>query len=208
MSGDTNEMDRPKVFGIGFHKTGTTSLAAALNVLGYRVTGPNWVDEPRIAELVHELAFDLVPQYDAFQDNPWPLLYRELDERYPGSKFVLTVRDPQEWMTSAKRHFGAAETSMRRWIYGHGSPLGHEDVYLARYKAHYTEVFDYFRVREQDLLVMDIANGDGWDTLCPFLDFRAPRSPFPHRNQAARREQHQGRSQVATWLRGLLPRQP
>ncbi len=28
---------RPKVFGIGFHKTGTTSLGRALRALGYRV---------------------------------------------------------------------------------------------------------------------------------------------------------------------------
>ncbi|MEE2776427.1 MAG: sulfotransferase [Acidobacteriota bacterium] len=29
-----------KVFGIGFHKTGTSSLGAALEVLGYRVRAP------------------------------------------------------------------------------------------------------------------------------------------------------------------------
>jgi hypothetical protein len=32
---------KTKVFGIGFHKTATTSLAKALSYLGYRVTGPN-----------------------------------------------------------------------------------------------------------------------------------------------------------------------
>jgi UDP-N-acetylmuramate-alanine ligase len=38
-----------KVFCIGFHKTGTTSLAVALKTLGYRVTGPNGVHDPDIA---------------------------------------------------------------------------------------------------------------------------------------------------------------
>src|SRR5215472_9937783 len=41
---------KTKVFGIGFHKTATTSLAKALSYLGYRVTGPNWVDNPNPAE--------------------------------------------------------------------------------------------------------------------------------------------------------------
>jgi hypothetical protein len=41
---------KTKVFGIGFHKTATTSLATALSYLDYRVTDPNWVDNPNIAE--------------------------------------------------------------------------------------------------------------------------------------------------------------
>ena len=60
----------PKVFCIGFHKTGTTSLAVALRQLGYRVTGHNGVSDADIAEKVYEMAYGLVEQYDAFQDNP------------------------------------------------------------------------------------------------------------------------------------------
>jgi len=48
-----------KVFGIGFHKTATTSLAKALSYLGYRVTGPNWVYDPNPAEKVYKMAFEL-----------------------------------------------------------------------------------------------------------------------------------------------------
>ena len=61
---------KTKVFGIGFHKTATTSLAKALSYLGYRVTGPNWVDNPNIAEEVYEMAFEFAHKFDAFQDNP------------------------------------------------------------------------------------------------------------------------------------------
>ena len=83
-----------KVFGIGFHKTGTTSLALALRQLGYSVTGPNGVNDPNISQNARALVRDLVDQFDAFQDNPWPILFRELDEWYPNSKFVLTLREP------------------------------------------------------------------------------------------------------------------
>jgi hypothetical protein len=81
-----------KVFGIGFHKTGTTSLARALTYLGYRFTGPNGLAKPNIAKDVYQMAYSLATEFDPFQDNPWPLLYRELDERFPCSKFVLTIR--------------------------------------------------------------------------------------------------------------------
>ncbi len=48
--------------------------------------------DPNIADRAHPMAFKLVEQYDAFQDNPWPMLYRELDRTFAGSKFILTVR--------------------------------------------------------------------------------------------------------------------
>jgi hypothetical protein len=76
---------KTKVFGIAFHKTTTTSLAKALTHLGYGVTDPNWVDNPNIAEKVYKLASDLANRFDAFQDNPWRILYKEV-ERKPPSK--------------------------------------------------------------------------------------------------------------------------
>ena len=175
---------KSKVFGIGFHKTGTTSLAEALSILGYRVTGPNGTENPNIADEVREMAWRLAEEFDAFQDNPWPILYRELDERYPGSKFILTRRPTDRWIKSICRHFGAVESPMRRWIYGVGAPLGNEDLYVARYERHNREVLEYFRNRPDDLLVMDLSQGDGWEQLCPFLGHGIPFQPFPHENRA------------------------
>jgi hypothetical protein len=185
-------LNRQKVFGIGFHKTGTTSLAAALEHLGYRVTGPNGVHDPDIAENVHDMARKILDEYDAVQDNPWPLLFRELDEWYPGSRFILTRRDPDKWISSVTRHFGSDDTPMRAWIYGVGHPEGHEETYLARFRRHYEQVEAYFRHRPQDLLSMDLTAGDGWDELCPFLGVPVPATPFPHRNPASAREEKGG----------------
>ena len=170
-----------KVFGVGFHKTGTTSLRDALRILGYRVTGPNFTQEQRLEHLLLRAA-ELAEQYDGFQDDPWPLLFREMDQRFPDSKFVLTVRDPDEWYMSVLRHFGDKNSSMRKFIYGIGHPKDNEHIYKTRVEAHNREVMDYFASRPEDLLVMDLTNGDGWDKLCPFLGHPAPQSPFPHAN--------------------------
>ena len=182
----------PKIFCIGFHKTGTSSLALALERLGYRVTGPNGVHDPEIARNVLPMVQRLVSEFDAFQDNPWPIVYRHLDQAYPGSKFILTLREPSAWLRSAVNHFGAEETPMRKWIYGVGAPRGHEDVYLRRYTGHNAEVMQHFRDRPQDLLVMDLARGDGWPELCSFLGRDVPDVPFPHANQAEVRQALQG----------------
>lgn len=177
-----------KVFCLGFHKTGTTSLAFALKALGYKVTGPNGINDPDIGRNVLPMAYDLVDKFDAFQDNPWPIIYRELDINYPGSKFILLLRDPHSWIKSQVKHFGREETPMRTWIYGVGCPEGNEDIYLNRFTHHNKDVIDYFSDRPRDLLVMDLAKGDGWDMLCPFLDVDIPPMDFPHANTSSDRE--------------------
>lgn len=178
-----------KIFCIGFHKTGTTSLSFALNTLGYRVTGPNGVDDPDISSNVLQMVDDLVRRYDAFQDNPWPIAYKELDRKYPGSKFILTLRDSDAWIDSQVRHFGRQETPMRKWIYGVGCPQGNEEIYLEVFERHNMEVLDYFKDRPHDLLVMNLAKRDGWEKLCPFLGVRIPDVEFPHANKATDRGQ-------------------
>ncbi len=178
-----------KVFCIGFHKTGTTSLAIALEELGYKVTGPNSTNDPNISENVYQMADELVQQYDAFQDNPWPIIYQELDQKYPGSKFILTIRSTESWIESQLKHFGTQETQMRKWIYGVGAPKGNEEVYIKRFERHNQEVLAYFKDRPQDLLFLDFTKGDGWNKLCNFLDKEIPQIPFPHANQAKTREQ-------------------
>ena len=175
-------MTRPKVFGIGFHKTGTSSLRDALDQLGYRVRGVFGKSDPDIGANALPRALTIVPKFDAFQDNPWPILFRELDQHFPGSKFILTERDTDSWLRSALKHFGGGSSWMRRWIYGVGSPIGHEDVYVERYERHNREVKEYFAARPDDLLVFRISEGEGWERLCPFLGLEVPAGDFPHSN--------------------------
>ena len=159
---------RAKVFCIGFHKTGTTSLAVALKALGYRVTGPNGVRDPDIRRTALPMALQLVDEHDAFRDNPWPMLYREMDRLRPGSRFILTTRASDAWIASQVRHLGERSTPMRAWIYGAGHPQGNERTYVEVFERHTADVLDYFYARPNDLLVMDLAAGDGWQRLCPF----------------------------------------
>ena len=173
----------PKVFGIGFHKTGTKSLAKALTTMGYRVTGPNATRQIDIAQSAMDIALNLVEHYDAFQDNPWPLLYKQLDQRIPNSKFILTIRDSEGWINSVCNYFGQRETPMRQWIYGSGSPIGNESLYLAKYQGHNQKVIQYFQHREKDLLVVNLIEQPAWQPLCQFLGKQVPDIAFPHINQ-------------------------
>lgn len=182
---------RPKVFCIGFQKTGTTSLYAALERLGYRtaaVAGRDWTAE-RLAAEGAALCIDTARNYDAAQDMPWPIFFRELDAAYPGSKFILTVRDPGKWFASIEGHFGANEGEMQAFVYGRdaAAPAGNKARYLETLGAHEVAVRAHFADRPGDLLVMDLEAGDGWAKLCAFLGAPVPAEPFPARNKASDR---------------------
>ena len=92
-----------KVFCVGGWKTGTNSIYQALNILGYR-TGKllNGSKKPKIGWI----EFIKKSKYDAFTDNPIGFFYKELDEFYPTSKFILTVRDPDSYFRSYFNYLG------------------------------------------------------------------------------------------------------
>jgi hypothetical protein len=177
------------VFGIGGPKTGTSSLARAFELLGFRHKG--W--DPALWELFErgelEPIFAVAARFESFDDGPWngADFYRLLDERFPGSKFVLTVRDAAEWSGSHERHFsdqGLRRIPQRYWIEGYDA---RRDAILAEHLARNQAVIDHFSGRPDSLLVLDVAGGEGWDRLTPFLGLRAPEIPFPHVNASVLR---------------------
>lgn len=189
-----------KVFCIGFHKTGTTSLGSALEILGYNVCGTSRELESDLLKNNMNSLFEKVRKYDAFQDNPWPIYYKELDEYFPKSKFILTIRDEEKWISSVVKHFGDQDTIMREIIYGHGHPLNHEDVYIERYRKHNKEVKDYFSERPNDILILSLENGDGWEMICEFLNKKIPDIEFPHLNKASNRSVTIKKTSIFKWL--------
>jgi hypothetical protein len=177
-----------KVFCVGFHRTGTSSLAEALRLLGFKVHNKKRHPMQKLVELLkgNDLIpiFTIVKGYDVFRDNPWPLLFRELDKMFPKSKFILTLRDTGNWINSMVNCFGQKETEMRRWIYGIGAPKNNEERYKEVYRKHNADVIAYFKRRQNDLLVMNFEEGNGWKELCLFLNKQIPSKPFPHINKS------------------------
>ena len=175
-----------KVFGIGYQKTGTTTLRDALRILGYRVkdTTPRALI-PILRGRWAKVRSILAP-YDAAEDTPWYKIYPELDRLFPGSKFILTERDPEGWYRSVSRHIGDYRAAMHEWVYGRGKGLPKDDKKhtLSIYTQHSAKVRAYFADRPEDLLILDFTQGDGWEKLCAFLGHPIPDVPFPHANNS------------------------
>jgi len=162
-------------------------LQYALSQLGYRVAGVFSVKDLENFEQVRDHALDLIEQFDAAGDNPWSVLYRELDAAFPGSKFILTTRDPDRWYASACNHFAGSNSRLREWIYGAGSPTKNRDAYVGRLERHALDVRAYFAGRPADFMEFDVSQGDGWQKLCDFLHKPLPRHDFPRLNTASQR---------------------
>ncbi|TIX48978.1 sulfotransferase family protein [Alteraurantiacibacter aquimixticola] len=202
---DQSRVPKQKVFCIGFQKTGTTSLEHALQSVGYRVKsvfGRDLTYDELKATYV-DRGLEIAREYDALEDMPWPLMFRELDAAFPGSKFILTLRDADAWIRSIVGHFRDNAHVMQQLTYGEdaGAPVGNEDRYRAVYEAHNAAVLDYFADRPDDLLVMRLEAGDGWEKLAPFLGIEgAPTGPFVHTNT------RKARNSVFRRIRGRMRR--
>ncbi len=181
--------DRPRVFGIGMNKTGTSSLHAAVSHLGYRSVHHGDADLRRAIELAgaqgRPMLADIDQELDAFCDIAAITDgFAALDRCYPGSKFVLTVRDVDAWVTSRLRH---VEHNRRLRDLGqeHGGFLEVDvDGWIAARERHHDAVLSHFAGRPDDLLVIDLCAGQGWERLAPFLGWdRLPERSFPWENR-------------------------
>jgi len=199
-----------KIFGIGFPKTGTTSLEVALEMLGYRVCrghGRNNHSNYLMALAVHrdfEEIAQVIRHFDAFADLPWggTDLYRWLAQAYPDARFVLTLRDPQRWYQSllglalkvnpdmnavlqANHARGAyGSTMIMRRLWGLDSFTDAREPLIQRFEAYNRDVQEFFREQPERLLAVDLTRQPRWDDLCRFLDKPVPEAEFPHENPA------------------------
>jgi hypothetical protein len=179
---------RTKVFVIGLQKTGTTSMAGALGLLGYHLFPARLKDkwkriEDMTLERLHSIAVPQIDRYDAFVNLPWPLFYQDLAQTCPDAKFILTVRDTEKWLSSARKHFvGRFERPFDRFAYG-GMFFGNETMYRQRYEEHNAGVQAYFATQPDRLLTIDITQNPGWGKICQFLGRTAPDIEFPHTNK-------------------------
>ena len=192
-----------KVICIGWHKTGTSTIGMALIHLGYEVLGARLDTTDYLFSNDINSVIEISRPYDALSDVPWAALYRELDEAFPGSKFILTEREEQKWLHSAKKHFGNSHIPIHKWLYGDGVLEGSEELYLNRYRKHNKEVRKYFKDRSDDLLIMNFENGDGWNKLCSFLGHEMPQKKFPHSNKG--KHNYKTKDKVIHLLRTATP---
>ena len=204
-----------KIFCIGANKTGTTSLKKAFTDLGFTVG-----KQSRAELLINDYAeknFTRIIDYcrtaQVFQDVPfsWEGTFKVVDKAYPGSKFILTVRDsPEQWYDSLvnfhSRIFGGGKVptpadlqrSQYVWqgwawdiVKARGVPALLNDPYdkdarIRLYVEHIEDVRSYFKERPADLLEINLSDEDSYEKFCQFIGVRyEEEAKFPWENRGS-----------------------
>jgi sulfotransferase family protein len=114
-----------KVIGVGLGRTGTNSLKAAIEFLGYApcyhmfdiVEQPSRIRHWQAAEAGTADWDETFEGYQSVVDFPAAVFWREITSHFPAAKVVLTVRSPQAWYDSARK------TIFRKAATTEGKPL-------------------------------------------------------------------------------------
>ena len=199
------------VIGAGFGRTGTLSLKGALEKLGF---DPCYhmmeVMEHGFAGIWNDIAHGAAPDWDAvFQGYEatvdWPAcnFYKELADRYPDAKVILSLRDPDKWFDSCQNtiframrmdHMRApanirAQMEMVRKLIIENTFGGDVDD-----RAHAIGIYNRHNETVQKVIPKDrllvFQASDGWDPLCRFLGVPVPAEPFPKVNTTEDFRQH------------------
>ena len=131
----------------------------------------------------HRLLAHLGEHYNTYSDiGGLTARFKLADLQYPGSRFILTVRDIDDWIDSRRRHVQRNQARLEKGIYAGANLIVDERSWREEYEAFVQRVGDHFASRDDDLLVLDICGGDGWERLAPFLGVVTPPGPFPTEN--------------------------
>jgi hypothetical protein len=167
-----------KYFIIGLNKTGTTSIKCALGaVLGRISLAPI----KNIYEINNIFSFtdSLIKKNKAvFKDRPWNTgCYKELNERYHNSKFILTIRDEEEWWTSVKnwltirakwtKKFNRLEklkkldSRIRTYNKHLNCDSLNKDCYINYYNSYNNAVIEYFK-NKSNFYILSLPKDFNW----------------------------------------------
>jgi hypothetical protein len=201
-----------KIFCIGRNKTGTTSLKKAFEDLGF-IVGEQLEAEIIADKFFFKGDFQPIIKYcktaQVFQDVPfsWPKTYKYLDEAYPNSKFILTIRDDaDQWYQSIVSYHSKLFSSNKHapttkdlknasyvkkgFMYNtvklHGTPDSdpyNKDIMVKHYERYNREVIEYFKDRPEDLLILNISTVGSYSKFIDFLEVSSTERDFPWENK-------------------------
>ena len=182
-----------KIFCLGLSRTGTTALSHALENLGIPTLHHSlsafvnqhqldstlqfspklryslfrkWRLRKEMALLQSTSFDDILHQFQAFSDLPFPLFYKVLHKKFPDAKFIYSYRDENKWLKSMHwlyndaaviwKH-GAMSDEIKKWAYD--THLFDRSKLLNAYRAHHKEVVEYFDT-SSNFLSLNLDEGD------------------------------------------------
>ncbi|MFC5570160.1 sulfotransferase family protein [Lysobacter yangpyeongensis] len=197
-----------QIIGAGLSRTGTLSMKAALEYLGFapcyhgaEMALPRAGCNEGHLDAWHAYCCEGAPvdwrelfrHYRASVDVPGCLHYRELMQAFPEARVVLTTRDPDDWFDSWQALWQAiadANDPARIVRYHRFLPVLHAllehhfdgKIERASNIAAYQRHVDAVRRDVPADRLLEFRVSEGWTPLCGFLGVDVPDVPFPRLN--------------------------
>lgn len=192
-----------KIFQIGFNKCGTLSIAQTFSsyteprmpavhwhygLLAKSIHNNFYNQKPLLSEFYNSypVFVDIECGYNLYHNPSWIYGYKFfkiLDEQYPNSKFILNIRDINNWIESRIQHICYYDMDHMFNPYLLSSPIYYWQAQCNLYKCntlkevveiwkqdwynHTNNVIQYFMNRPNDLLIYDIEK----DAFSKFANF-------------------------------------
>jgi hypothetical protein len=218
------KLNKMKIIGAGFGRSGTMSIKAALEQIGY---GPCYhmkitlfrYDNMRFfmrawsGKKVNWKRF--FHHYNSVVDWPTCYFYRDLMKEFPDAKVLLNIRDPELWYDSMNETIYPIQVAFPFWFPGivrrmhdkilwEGSLKGvfeDREKCLTVYRQYIEDVKS--DVPSERLLIYNVK--EGWKPLCDFLGVAVPeRKAFPHINERKSFKQLILLLKILNWLVPLV----
>lgn len=200
--------NKQKIFVIGFNKTGTTTIEKALSefdiIMGHQRSAEELMDDIMKNNFVTLIEY--CKTAEAFQDVPFSLsnIYKILDQEFPNSKFILTIRDNDEqWFNSltnfhsklwgggkiptaenlANVNYVYKGYALKNMLYHFGDKLYDKENYTTIYNNHNNEVIEYFKDRPNDFISINVTSNSDYTKLCNFIGVKSLRDSFSWENK-------------------------
>lgn len=205
--------NNPKIFCIGKNKTGTTSLKVVFEQLNF-VVGEQDVAEHLFDQHFLKEEYQPILNYcrsaEVFQDVPFSFhkIIPVLDKAFPGSKFILTVRDSEEqWYNSFVKYYSkrvGADNNEANYqqlsnnhyvsktfrenfhIHAHNTDISdpfNKETLIDQYVKHNNFVREYFKNRDADFIEINVAQKSDLPKLLAFIGKEGELTEFPWSNK-------------------------
>ena len=124
--------------------------------------------------------------FDAFHDYPYSFNYEYINDNFPDSKFILTIRNSEDWFNSLINYQtlgNSVNKPLLKKLYGYEFvTLENKENVISKYNEYNFNIMKYFYSKTRKLLIIDLTKDNIRDKLIDFLEKNID-FEIPHENR-------------------------
>jgi len=190
-----------KIFIVSQCKNASSTIRTVVHTL-FGGKAHSWSGQKMLShtEIMWEGVWGIVDNHNICSDDPMPIIYQELHEKYPDAKFILSYRNPEDWYESFHEGFNYywhGKYKLKQFIYPYDlKDTEQKDNFINRYNEINKQIIQYAKkyIPKRNFLTIDIdemrsqPDNVNWKIFSDFLEIdKNIDKPFPNRRTRNRK---------------------